>query len=84
MCRFVRERVRAVNDYPKLSYPELYIRKGGYKDFFPHFQSHCEPQSYRPVRYEDFREDLRKCCLQSRTWTVEHSKRDTYSRLKKL
>lgn len=38
MCRFVRERDRAMNDYPKLHYPELYILKGGYKDFFPHFQ----------------------------------------------
>lgn len=38
MCRFVREQDRAMNEYPKLHYPELYILKGGYKDFFPHFQ----------------------------------------------
>ncbi|KAK2814700.1 hypothetical protein Q5P01_000633 [Channa striata] len=38
MCLFSRERDRALNDYPKLHYPELYILKGGYKDFFPHFQ----------------------------------------------
>lgn len=38
MCRFVRERDRAMNDYPKLHYPELYVLKGGYKDFFPYFQ----------------------------------------------
>uniref|UniRef100_UPI003AB09D82 M-phase inducer phosphatase 2 n=1 Tax=Centroberyx gerrardi TaxID=166262 RepID=UPI003AB09D82 len=84
MCRFVRERDRAKNDYPKLHYPELYILKGGYKEFFPHFQSQCEPESYRPMHHEDFKEDLRKFRLKSRTWAGERSKRDLYSRLKKL
>ncbi|XP_032366976.1 M-phase inducer phosphatase 2 [Etheostoma spectabile] len=84
MCRFVRERDRAANEYPNLHYPELYILKGGYKDFFPHFQAQCEPQSYRPMHHEDFKEDLRKFRLKSRTWAGERSKRDMYSRLKKL
>ncbi|XP_026196158.1 M-phase inducer phosphatase 2 [Anabas testudineus] len=84
MCRFVRKRDRDMNDYPKLHYPELYILKGGYKDFFPHFQSQCEPQAYRPMHHEDFKEDLRKFRLKSRTWAGERSKRDMYSRLKKL
>lgn len=35
MCRFVRERDRVLNEYPNLHYPELYVLKGGYKDFFP-------------------------------------------------
>lgn len=35
MCRYVRERDRFVNEYPNLHYPELYILKGGYKEFFP-------------------------------------------------
>lgn len=34
-CRFIRERDRASNDYPSLYYPEMYILKGGYKEFFP-------------------------------------------------
>ncbi|XP_015250269.1 M-phase inducer phosphatase 2 [Cyprinodon tularosa] len=83
MCRFVRERDRALNEYPKLHYPELYILKGGYKDFFPFFQTQCEPQSYRPMHHEDFKEDLRKFRQKSRTWAGERSKRDMYSRLKK-
>lgn len=33
-CRFVRERDRLGNEYPNLHYPELYVLKGGYKDFF--------------------------------------------------
>lgn len=35
MCRYVRQRDRFLNEYPNLHYPELYILKGGYKDFFP-------------------------------------------------
>ncbi|NXR86623.1 MPIP1 phosphatase, partial [Hypocryptadius cinnamomeus] len=34
MCRFVREQDRLSNEYPNLHYPELYVLKGGYKDFF--------------------------------------------------
>ncbi|XP_019746127.1 M-phase inducer phosphatase 2 [Hippocampus comes] len=84
MCRFVRERDRAMNDYPKLHYPELYVLKGGYKEFFPLFQVQCEPESYRAMMDEDFREDLRNCRLKSRSWAGERSKRSMYSRLKKL
>lgn len=84
MCRFVRKRDRALNEYPNLHYPELYILKGGYKEFFPVYQMQCEPQSYRPMHHEDFKEDLRKFRMKSRTWAGERSKRDMYSRLKKL
>uniref|UniRef100_A0A8I5ZUR1 M-phase inducer phosphatase n=1 Tax=Rattus norvegicus TaxID=10116 RepID=A0A8I5ZUR1_RAT len=70
MCRYVRERDRLGNEYPKLHYPELY--------------SHCEPPSYRPMHHEDFKEDLKKFRTKSRTWAGEKSKREMYSRLKKL
>ncbi|NXW64753.1 MPIP2 phosphatase, partial [Eurystomus gularis] len=66
MCRFVREKDRACNEYPHLHYPELYVLKGGYREFFPQYQSHCEPQDYRPMHHEDFKEDLRKFRLKSR------------------
>ncbi|XP_072533935.1 M-phase inducer phosphatase 2 [Salminus brasiliensis] len=84
MCRFVRERDRDLNEYPNLHYPELYILKGGYKDFFPLHKKACEPQDYRPMIHEDFKDDLRKFRLKSRTWAGERSKRDMYIRLKKL
>ncbi|XP_064007318.1 M-phase inducer phosphatase 2 isoform X2 [Pogoniulus pusillus] len=82
MCRFIREKDRACNEYPNLHYPELYVLKGGYREFFPQYQSHCEPQDYRPMHHEDFKEDLRKFRLKSRTWAGERSKRELYSRLK--
>lgn len=37
-CRFLREKDRACNEYPHLHYPELYILKGGYREFFPQYQ----------------------------------------------
>ncbi|NXC48811.1 MPIP2 phosphatase, partial [Penelope pileata] len=37
MCRFVREKDRACNEYPRLHYPELYVLKGGYREFFPQY-----------------------------------------------
>ncbi|NWU68068.1 MPIP1 phosphatase, partial [Pterocles burchelli] len=84
MCRFVRERDRLENEYPNLHYPELYILKGGYRDFFLRCRSFCEPQSYRPMHHEDFKEDLKRFRTKSRTWAGEKSKRQLYSRLKKL
>ncbi|XP_027788220.2 M-phase inducer phosphatase 1 isoform X2 [Marmota flaviventris] len=84
MCRYVRERDRLGNEYPKLHYPELYVLKGGYKEFFLKCQSYCEPPSYRPMHHEDFKEDLKKFRTKSRTWAGEKSKREMYSRLKKL
>lgn len=47
-------------------------------------QSYCEPPSYRPMHHEDFKEDLKKFRTKSRTWAGEKSKREMYSRLKKL
>ncbi|KAF7710588.1 M-phase inducer phosphatase 2 isoform X2 [Silurus meridionalis] len=84
MCRFVRERDRFLNYYPNLHYPELYILKGGYKDFFPLHKMQCEPQKYRPMHHEDFKDDLKKFRLKSRTWAGERSKRDMYTRLQKF
>ncbi|NWJ07672.1 MPIP1 phosphatase, partial [Crypturellus undulatus] len=84
MCRFVREQDRLGNEYPNLHYPELYVLKGGYKDFFTRCRSFCEPQSYRPMHHKDFKEDLKRFRTKSRTWAGEKSKRELYSRLKKL
>ncbi|XP_077334242.1 M-phase inducer phosphatase 2 [Lithobates pipiens] len=84
MCRYVRKQDRNGNDYPKLHYPELYILKGGYKDFFPSYQTQCEPQAYRPMDHKDFREHLKLFRSKSRTWAGDKSKREMYNRLKNL
>ncbi|KAB1262871.1 M-phase inducer phosphatase 2 [Camelus dromedarius] len=81
MCRFIRERDRASNDYPSLYYPEMYILKGGYKEFFPQHPAFCEPQNYRPMNHEAFKDELKAFRLKTRSWAGERSRRELCSRL---
>ncbi|KAM6345505.1 M-phase inducer phosphatase 2 [Podargus strigoides] len=81
MCRFIREKDRACNEYPHLHYPELYVLKGGYREFFPQYQTYCEPQAYRPMCHEDFQEDLRQFRQKSRTWAGKRGTREPYGGL---
>ncbi len=48
MAKFIRNKDRAVNSeqYPKLTYPELYILDGGYSSFFQDYRPRCFPQNY--------------------------------------
>ncbi|NXF11061.1 MPIP2 phosphatase, partial [Smithornis capensis] len=66
MCRFLREKDRSRNEYPQLHYPELYVLKGGYREFFLQYPTHCEPQDYLPMAHKAFQEELRKFRRQSR------------------
>ncbi|XP_077328466.1 M-phase inducer phosphatase 3 isoform X2 [Lithobates pipiens] len=84
MCRFLREEDRARNEYPSLHYPEVYLLKGGYKDFFPEYKVLCEPQGYCPMHHEDYREELLKCRTKSKSWAGDRKRRDQIARLMKL
>ncbi|NWY91260.1 MPIP2 phosphatase, partial [Loxia curvirostra] len=66
MCKFLREKDRSCHEYPQLHYPELYVLKGGYREFFFQFPGHCEPRDYRPMEHPAFKEELRKFRGQSR------------------
>ncbi|KAL6083076.1 hypothetical protein STEG23_031607, partial [Scotinomys teguina] len=66
MCRSLREKDRAMNQYPALYYPELYILKGGYRDFFPEYMELCEPQSYCPMHHQDHQAELLRWRSQSK------------------
>ncbi|CAI9170524.1 unnamed protein product [Rangifer tarandus platyrhynchus] len=68
MCRSLREEDRALNQYPALYYPELYILKGGYRDFFPEYMELCEPQSYCPMHHQDHKAELLRCRNQNKAW----------------
>ncbi|XP_031953316.1 M-phase inducer phosphatase 2-like [Corvus moneduloides] len=78
MCKFLRERDRCCHEYPQLHYPELYVLKGGYREFFFQFPSHCEPRDYRPMRHAAFKEELRKFRGQRRL--RERGRRALFSR----
>ncbi|XP_075712858.1 M-phase inducer phosphatase 3 isoform X2 [Rhinoderma darwinii] len=84
MCRFLREEDRARNDYPSLYYPEVYLLKGGYKEFFPEYKTLCEPQSYCPMHHQDYHQELLKCRTKSKSWAGERKRRDQIARLMKL
>jgi rhodanese-related sulfurtransferase len=40
------DRNENMENYPKLSYPELYLMKGGYADFYSNFPELCSPSGY--------------------------------------
>jgi len=48
MARHVRKQDRATNaeQYPKLTYPEVYILDGGYSSFYAQHRERCIPQNY--------------------------------------
>ncbi|KAL2870990.1 putative tyrosine protein phosphatase MIH1 [Aspergillus lucknowensis] len=48
MAKYIRHRDRAYNvdQYPQLSYPDMYILDGGYSAFYAEHRSHCFPQNY--------------------------------------
>ncbi|MBN3301188.1 MPI1B phosphatase, partial [Amia calva] len=83
-ARFLRREDRRVNEYPALHYPELYILKGGYKDFFPQYKELCVPQSYCPMNSSDHREELLRCRSHSRSWAGQRRRHEHISRLMKL
>lgn len=62
MAKFVRNRDRAVNDfqYPKLSYPEMYILDGGYSKFFEQYRTMCFPQNYVEMEHKDHEQACEK------------------------
>ncbi|NXR98435.1 MPIP2 phosphatase, partial [Oxylabes madagascariensis] len=66
MCKFLREKDRSCHEYPQLHYPELYVLKAGYREFFFQFPCYCEPRGYRPMEHAVFKEELRKFRGQSR------------------
>ncbi|CAM4586505.1 unnamed protein product [Lepidochelys olivacea] len=84
MCRYLREEDRAMNEYPALHYPELYILKGGYKEFFPEYMELCEPQDYCPMHHQDYKAELLKFRTKSKLWAGDRRRRNQIARLMKL
>ncbi|KAL1773817.1 M-phase inducer phosphatase 3 isoform X1 [Sigmodon hispidus] len=83
MCRSLREEDRALNRYPALYYPELYILRGGYRDFFPEYMELCEPQSYCPMHHQDHQAELLRWRSQSKAQEGERQLREQIALLVK-
>lgn len=56
-AKFIRNHDRKINaiNYPRLTYPEMYILDGGYSRFFATHRSKCQPQNY--VEMSDLRHE---------------------------
>ncbi|XP_045406857.1 M-phase inducer phosphatase 3 isoform X5 [Lemur catta] len=83
MCRSLREEDRALNKYPALHYPELYILKGGYRHFFPEYMVLCEPQSYCPMHHQDHKAELLRWRSQNKVREGERQLREQIALLVK-
>ncbi|KAJ1776808.1 m-phase inducer phosphatase [Coemansia sp. RSA 1824] len=66
MACLLRRRDREVNmhKYPYLHYPEIYVLKGGYRQFYSLHKPQCEPQNYVEMNDEQFAVDCRERMLQ--------------------
>lgn len=77
MLRFLRGKDRELNkeNYPSLSYPEIYLLDGGFKAFYSQYSNLCDPVSYRPMLHSDYSSDLCHFRTKSKTWTKDEKRR---------
>ncbi|XP_034632771.1 M-phase inducer phosphatase 3-like [Trachemys scripta elegans] len=81
LCRSLRRMDRDANRYPELWYPELYVLRGGYKEFYQHFQDLCEPQGYVHMRHKDFRAELRNYQRRKQPWSLRRIRKELFKPL---
>lgn len=83
--RYLRkeDRLRNMNLYPALHYPEIYLLEGGYKCFFQQYSEMCVPVAYKEMLHPDHEDDLRHFRQKSKTWNADSRHRPTRS-LKRL
>jgi rhodanese-related sulfurtransferase len=83
MCRFLRNQDREINaeNYPALCYPETYILKGGYKEFYESHKTFCTPMNYVPMLSKDHKDDLRHFRSKSKSWYAGQKRIKSGSRL---
>jgi len=62
MALHLRKQDRNMNysRYPQLFYPEIYILKGGYKEFFSQYPNRCNPQNYVQMHDIKYVQELRR------------------------
>lgn len=64
MSRWLRNFDRQINleNYPKLSFPNLYILGGGYSEFYSAYPELCEPKGYVAMTQPEFKVERHSCC----------------------
>lgn len=54
------DRILNLDNYPHLTYPDIIVLDGGYKQFFTEFQQHCFPPSYVEMNNHSFSKNVTK------------------------
>nr|XP_033796471.1 M-phase inducer phosphatase 3-like isoform X1 [Geotrypetes seraphini] len=78
LCRTLRQLDRNTNSYPCLYYPELYILKGGYKEFYENFKGLCEPQAYVDMMHQDFQEERKEFHRETKFRTARRIRKELF------
>ncbi|KAE8590614.1 hypothetical protein XENTR_v10018131 [Xenopus tropicalis] len=81
LCRLLRNLDRNANRYPHLHYPELYILKGGYKEFYEKFKGFCEPRGYVNMLHKDFSDQLRQYHRKNKTCHIRTVRKELFKPL---
>lgn len=71
MARYLRKCDRKVNadNYPYLSYNEVYVLKGGYRYFNQEKGEYCNPSLYVSMKDDVYRSEMKSCCNElTRSW----------------
>lgn len=58
ICSIFRSIDRTNNIYPNLKFPEVYLLKGGYKEFFKNHANLCTPKKYVKMNDRRFKKQL--------------------------
>lgn len=69
MALYVRKMDRKINasSYPQLSFPEMYILEGGYRQFFQHYPIYCSPRHYVEMEHEPYKKESARLLNQFKT-----------------
>ncbi|OMJ11596.1 M-phase inducer phosphatase [Smittium culicis] len=60
MASHFRKIDREFNNYPSLTYPNIFLLQGGYSNFFLHNSQYCSPQNYVQMDDLNFKLDCSK------------------------
>jgi rhodanese-related sulfurtransferase len=79
-----REVDRAHNEYPKLTFPNVYVMDGGYKNFWSHFDSVCTPHNYLSMWDERYNAHNIACKRAfDASWQASDSENETVPRFRR-
>ncbi|CAH0561837.1 unnamed protein product [Brassicogethes aeneus] len=87
LYRYIRKQDRQKNmqEYPALTFPEIYLLEGGYKNFFQDHSDMCIPIAYKQMLHPEHEEDLRHFRQKSKTWNSDtRCSRPQYNRSKRF